>query len=311
MELISTPENPVPRGADCTRVVTSDGYHLRAMSVRVSNAKGTVVILGGRADFMERYFETARDLMAKGYCVASVDLRGQGGSQRLTEKRLRGHVGSFEEYDEDIRAFMTQVVLPDCPPPYYVLAHSTGGNIILRLIRTRNWFKKCVLIAPLIDLNYGAWPVPVVRLLTGIAMTLRLGWVYLPGKRQAPLGRKDFEGNPLTQDQRRWNRDSGVLEKAPQLGSGGPTYGWLSAALKSIATVRGMKSAKGLKCPVLIVAAGLDTVVDNDAIRRFSERVAGVSIITIREALHEILLEKDEIRQQFLAAFDVFVAEDA
>ncbi len=49
-----------------------DGYHLRAMSARVSNAKGTVVILGGRADFMERYFETARDLMAKGYCVASV-----------------------------------------------------------------------------------------------------------------------------------------------------------------------------------------------------------------------------------------------
>ena len=52
------------------------------------------------------------------------------------------------------------------------------------------------------------------------------------------------------------------------------------------------------------MAAGLDSVVDNDAIRRLSERVAGVSIITIREALHEILLEKDEIRQQFLAAFD-------
>ncbi|MBP9173593.1 MAG: alpha/beta hydrolase, partial [Rhizobiales bacterium] len=76
MELISTPENPVPRGAECTRVVTNDGFHLRAMSVRVSNPRGTVVILGGRADFMERYFETARDLMERGYCVASVDLRG-------------------------------------------------------------------------------------------------------------------------------------------------------------------------------------------------------------------------------------------
>ena len=202
MELISTPENPAPQGAECTRVVTNDGYHLRAMSVRVSNARGTVVILGGRADFIERYFETTRDLMGRGFCVASVDLRGQGGSQRLSEKRLRGHVDEYEEYDEDIRAFMTQVVLPDCPPPYYVLAHSTGGNIILRLIRTRNWFKKCVLIAPLIDLNYGAWPVPIVRLLTGIAMTLRLGWVYLPGKRQAPLGRKDFVQRFADRDER-------------------------------------------------------------------------------------------------------------
>jgi lysophospholipase len=291
--------------------VTNDGYHLRAMSIRVGNAKGTVVILGGRADFIERYFETARDLMDRGFCVASVDLRGQGGSQRLTEKRLRGHVDQFEEYDEDIRAFMTQVVLPDCPPPYYVLAHSTGGNLILRAIRTRNWFKKCVLVAPLIDLNYGAWPVRAVRLLTSLAMTARLGWVYLPGRRQTPLGRKDFAGNPLTKDQRRWNRDSAVLEAAPNLGTGGPTYGWLSATLKSIATLRRLKSAKGLKCPVLIVAAGLDSVVDNEAIRKFSERVAGVSVITIREALHEILLERDEVRSQFLAAFDAFVGEEA
>lgn len=311
MELVSTPENPVPQDAVCTRIVTNDGYHLRAMSIRVGNARGTVVILGGRADFIERYFETARDLMDRGFCVASVDLRGQGGSQRLTEKRLRGHVDQFEEYDEDIRAFMTQVVLPDCPPPYYVLAHSTGGNLVLRAIRTRNWFKKCVLVAPLIDLNYGAWPVRAVRLLTSLAMTVRLGWVYLPGRRQTPLGRKDFAGNPLTKDQRRWNRDSAVLEAAPNLGTGGPTYGWLSATLKSISTLRRLKSAKGLKCPVLIVAAGLDSVVDNEAIRKFSERVAGVSVITIREALHEILLERDEVRGQFLAAFDAFVGEEA
>ena len=311
MELVSTPENPVPQDAVCTRIVTNDGYHLRAMSIRVGNARGTVVILGGRADFIERYFETARDLMDRGFCVASVDLRGQGGSQRLTENRLRGHVDQFEEYDEDIRAFMTQVVLPDCPPPYYVLAHSTGGNLVLRAIRTRNWFKKCVLVAPLIDLNYGAWPVRAVRLLTSLAMTVRLGWVYLPGRRQTPLGRKDFAGNPLTKDQRRWNRDSAVLEAAPNLGTGGPTYGWLSATLKSISTLRRLKSAKGLKCPVLIVAAGLDSVVDNEAIRKFSERVAGVSVITIREALHEILLERDEVRGQFLAAFDAFVGEEA
>ena len=310
MDLISTPENPLPQGADCTRVVTNDGYHLRAMSARVGNARGTVVLLGGRADFMERYFETARDLMARGFCVASVDLRGQGGSQRLTEQRLRGHVNGFEDYDEDIRAFMTQVVLPDCPPPYYMLAHSTGGNIALRLIRTRNWFRKCVLVAPLVNLNYGAWPPSIVRLLTSLAMTLRLSWVFLPGRKRAPLGRKDFTGNPLTLDQRRWNRDCAVLEAAPELATGGPTYGWLSATLRSISTLRAMKSEKGLKCPVLIVAAGLDSVVDNEATRQFSERVAGVSLITIPEALHEILLERDVIRQQFLAAFDAFVAEE-
>lgn len=309
MELISTPDNPIPYGAVCTRVVTGDGITLRAMLVRVVEAKGTVVVLGGRADFMERYFETTRDLMARGFCVASFDLRGQGGSQRLMSDPRRGHIKSFEQYDEDVRAFMTQLVLPDCPPPYYVLAHSTGGNIILRTIRNRNWFKKCVLVSPLVDLNYGAWPLPIVRGLSFLATSLGFGWAYLPGHSRGPLGRKDFANNPLSLDQGRWNRDTAVLEVAPRLGVGGPTYGWLRAAMKSMATIRNMKGSKGLRCPVLIVMAGQDHVVDNEATRAFSQRVPGVSVTIIREALHEILLDREVVRQQFFAAFDAFLAD--
>ena len=160
MELVATPENPIPDGAVCSQIITADGFKLRVMTARVSNSRGTVVVLGGRADFMERYFETMRDFMTRGFSVASVDLRGQGGSQRLTKNPLRGHINGFDHYDEDIRCFMMQVVLPDCPPPYYVVAHSTGGNIILRSLRTRTWFKKCVLVSPLLGLHYGAWPLP-------------------------------------------------------------------------------------------------------------------------------------------------------
>jgi lysophospholipase len=47
---------------------------------------------------------------------------------------------------------MTEVVLPDCQPPYVALAHSTGATVVLRAIRTRNWFERVVLSAPLIDI---------------------------------------------------------------------------------------------------------------------------------------------------------------
>jgi lysophospholipase len=311
MELISTLDNPVPQGAVCSQVTTSDGFKLRAMAVRVGKPRGTVIVLGGRADFMERYFETMRDMIARGFCVASLDLRGQGGSQRLINNPLRGHINRFEQYDEDVRSFMTQVVLPDCPPPYYAIAHSTGGNVILRALRNRNWFKKCVLVSPLLGFRYGAWPVPVVRVLTTLATALGLGWAYLPGQRHTPLGRKDFIGNPLTSDQCRWNRDSAVLESAPSLAVGGPTYGWLRAAIKSIDLLRKLRSAKDLRCPVLIVAAGRDDVVDIEATYRFSRNVTGVSMVVVHEALHEIMLERDEVRAQFLAAFDAFVTESA
>jgi lysophospholipase len=249
-------------------------------------------------------------MLARGFSVASLDLRGQGGSQRITKNAMRGFVTRFEQYDEDLRSFMTQVVLPDCPPPYYAIGHSTGGNVILRSVRTRNWFKKCVLVSPLLGLKYGAWPVTVVRLLTIGASLLGLGWLYLPGQRRTPLGRNDFIGNPLTTDQRRWNRDSGVLEAAPALGVGGPTYAWLRAAMKSIDMLARLRSPKDLRCPVLIVAAGRDQVVDIEASYRFSHNVTGVSLVVIPEAMHEIMLERDTVRGQFLAAFDAFVEEN-
>jgi lysophospholipase len=62
-----------------------------------------------------------------------------------------------------------------------------------------------------------------------------------------------------------------------------------------------------LRAPVLIVAAGLDQVVDTEAIREFARRVPGVSLVFIREAMHEILTEGDAVRGQFLAAFDAFI----
>lgn len=309
MELVSTPDNLLPVGAECTAITTSDGVKLRAMSARVSNAKGTIIIVGGRADFMERYFETMRDLMARGYCVASVDLRGQGGSQRIAKNPLRGHINSFDEYDEDVRSFMTQVVLPDCPPPYFALAHSTGGNIILRALRQRNWFKKVVIVSPLIDLKYGAWPVTVVRFLSRVFSLTGLGWVFLPGRQKSPMGRADFASNPLSLDQNRWNRDCAVLEANPRLGVGAPTYKWLRAALDAIDGLRRMKSTTTLRSPVLVVMAGQDSIVDNDATREFAQRVPGVSLTIIREALHEILLERDEVRAQFFAAMDSFLAD--
>ncbi len=307
MQLFSTHDNRVPDGAVCVPVKTRDGMILRAMRVPVARPKGTVVMLGGRGDFIERYFETARDLMQRGYCVAALDVRGQGGSPRLLRSRYRGHLRRFEDHDEDLRAFMTQVVLPDCPPPYYALGHSTGGHILLRALRDRTWFSKAIIIAPLIGIIYGHWPLPLVRLLVFLATRLGFGWMFVPGQERRPLASGDFAGNLLTSDRRRWNRDSAILDAAPELGLGGPTFSWLRAAMASTAMLKAKGPGDKLRAPVLIVAAGLDQVVDNEAIREFARRVPGVSLVFIREAMHEILIETDEVRAQLLAAFDAFI----
>lgn len=307
MELYPTPDNPAPPGAECRDVLTRDGICLRAMRVVPENPRGTVVILGGRGDFAERYFETMHELLARGFAVASVDFRGQGGSARLSANRYRGHLKSFALFDEDLRSFMDAEALPHLPRPFYAIGHSTGGQVLLRALRNRTWFRKAILVSPLIDVNYGSWPKPAAALLVNSAVALGFGSMFLPGVMKRPFSRDDYPGNPLNNDRRRWNRDSAILEHAPQLGLGGATFSWLHAARASFAQVAKVKK---LTAPVLIVAAGNERVVNKEAIYRFARQVPGVALVEIPEALHEVLAESDTIRRQFFAAFDSFVTGD-
>jgi lysophospholipase len=123
----------------------------------------------------------------------------------------------------------------------------------------------------------------------------------------------DFPGNQLTSDKERYLRDCRTLEAAPQLGLGGPTFGWLNAAIASMRELNRLSGDRALRCPVLIVAAGEDKIVSSEAARAFAKRVPGVAAVTIERARHELLMERAEVREQFWAAFDAFIGleEDA
>ena len=131
MKLISIPANPVPDGAVTGMLKTPDGVSIRfARWPPPSGRKGTVCIFNGRTEFIEKYFEVARELHARGFAVATIDWRGQGLSERLLRDTRKGHVTNFAKYVIDLETFMREVVLPDCPPPLFALkdADSRGGE---------------------------------------------------------------------------------------------------------------------------------------------------------------------------------------
>jgi lysophospholipase len=64
---------------------------------------------------------------------------------------------------------------------------------------------------------------------------------------------------------------------------------------------------KGPTCPTMIIAAGDDQVVSNKGTLAFVERVPGISFLTFAGSRHEILQERDDIREKFLAAFEAFI----
>jgi lysophospholipase len=308
MKLVSIPANPVPDNFVTDYLKTPDGLALRyARWQPPAGRRGTVCILQGRGEWIEKYFETVRDLRARGFAVATLDWRGQGLSDRMLRDRRKGYVRSFSEYDTDLETFMREIVLPDCPPPLFAIGHSTGATILIRAIsRGHRWFDRVVLIAPLIALT-GAGAAPSARVLVRALRLAGLGSMYVPGAAGVALETRPFVGNILTSDPVRYARNGAILEAEPMLAVGRPTVAWCDAAFSAMRTMQDRSYPARIRQPILIVSAGLDVIVSNAAIEEFSTYLRTGAHLEVVGAKHELLMEQDRYRSQFWAAFDAFV----
>ena len=308
MKLVSIPANPVPDNVVAGSIKTPDGVNLRfARWAPPPGRKGTVVLLQGRAEFIEKYFETVRDLRARGFAVATFDWRGQGLSDRALKDRYKGHVRNFAQYETDLDAIMAQVVLPDCPPPFFCLAHSMGGAVAIRACHVGSrWFDRAVLSAPMIALPPGRFT-GMAGPLARVMRLLGRGSAYVPGGGPGVIGSEDFLGNVLTTDPVRFARNHAVLEEDPQLGLGSPTIAWADAALRQMRQFAEPGYAGHIRQPLLLVAAGYDQVVSTPAIETFGMNLLAGRHLILAGARHELLQEQDQYRGQFWAAFDAFV----
>ena len=119
--LAVVPSNPVPEGARVGFFDTTDRIRLRyALFPRAAGSpmRGTVCLVHGRTEFIEKYFETIADFQSRGFAVATFDWRGQGGSQRLIRNPQLGHVRRFADYFTDLSSFHRAILLPDCDAHY-------------------------------------------------------------------------------------------------------------------------------------------------------------------------------------------------
>jgi lysophospholipase len=308
MNLVSIPANPLPEGAIVGSLKTPDGVELRfARFAPPPGRKGTLCLFHGRAEFIEKYFEVIEDARARGLAVATLDWRGQGLSQHALRDPRKGYVSDFSEYEIDLETFMKEVVLPDCPPPFFALGHSMGASILIRAAyRNRRWFDRVVLTAPMVDLNLVAMP----RLARASIRAMRLmgtGTSYIPGGGATAIASQPFAGNPLTSDPVRYARTGAIIETKPALGLGSPTIAWTAAAFRAMRDFADPTFAAQIRQPLLIIAAGQDVIVSSLAIEQFAIRLRAGAHLVIPGARHELLMEQDRFRAQFWAAFDAFV----
>jgi lysophospholipase len=269
--------------------------------------KGTVCLLQGRGDFIERYFETMEDLRQRGFAVATFDWRGQGGSQRRLRNRLKTHIKHFRKYDDDLASFVSKVLMPDCPPPYYALGHSMAGCVLIRNLRRHAWFSKVVLTAPMFDIKTTPWPPRLAKVIVYLLSFIGLGRIFVPGQRHRPIALKDFPGNKFTSDLGRFTRDVRTTELAPELGVGAPPIGWVKGAYEAMREALSPPRKSIVRVPVLVVAADIEEITSTEACHALSAKEPSVVTVSVDYSRHEILMERDHVREQFWAAFDAFI----
>ncbi len=308
MDLVSIPANPVPDDVVTGAIKTGDGVSLRfARWHPPPGRKGTVCLFQGRAEFIEKYFETVRELRSRGFAVATLDWRGQGRSERKLGDPYKGHVSDFSEYEDDLETFMKEVVLPDCPPPIFAIGHSMGGTVMMRLARQGSrWFDRIVLSAPMIRLS-GSRNSGLAKFTARTMRLLGMGSAYVPGGSDTVQSTGSYIGNRFTSDPVRHARTKAVLEAAPDLGLGSPTVGWLNAAYRAMNEFADPAYPSKVRQPLMLVAAGRDEIVSTAAIEDVAIRLRAGSHLIVAGARHEQMMEQDRYRAQFWAAFDAFV----
>lgn len=287
------------------RLPRPDGGHLRLGHwPEPARPRGTVLVLTGRCECVEKFAETAADLAARGFRVVSMDWRGQGGSSRFLEHSHRGHAPDFETLLDDLDAAIPALLPADSPRPWLVLAHSMGGHLTLRHVLERDHpFDGVILSAPMLGICTPL-PEPFIHHVAKTMVANGHAGDYAIGQTDWRLDLDPFEGNPFTSDPVRYRVLHDIYTANPELALGGVTWGWLDAAYRSMAHVMRHEGLKRCQTPVLILSAGKDRVVPPGRHRKIAGLLPRGTLRLYPSARHELLMERDEVRRQVWADID-------
>lgn len=302
---IQSEGNPAPAGGSAFDFHAEDGGRLRAAVFDAPHARGGVVLCGGRVEYLEKYFEVVADLHARGLSVATFDWRGQGLSDRMLSDPMKGHIDSFATFRNDLRQFTEKIALTRLPKPHILLTHSMGGAPALQLLADGyDRFSAAVLCAPMTRLFDNRAARIGARLGAALFSAIGAGSMRIAGVKEHSLA---FEGNVLTSDARRHARFLALQNAEQQALIREPTYGWLHAATAAMDDLHAPHRFDGLVTPVRIISAGRDALVSSSDHLWLAEQSPLIDCVVVPDAFHEIMMESDELREEFWKAFDDFV----
>jgi len=251
-----------------------DGFDLH---VEYYRAKGkprlTLVMVHGYSAHCGLYRHVGAAFAAGGIAVTQFDARGHGKSSGR-----RGHIEDFGDYVDDLAMVIDWARRQDVGLPWALLGHSMGSAVSLAFVldKTRTETpSRLALAAPWLKLKMKV-SAPK-RMAANVAARVMPTFTMPNG-----LTAENVSRNPLVLAG--FDKDPFVHHVA--------TAGWFMATLRAQAHIR--LHAKDLQVPTLLLTAGGDRIVANEATLAFA-REAGpqVEVHDYPELFHELFLEPE------------------
>lgn len=307
---MSLPDCPAPSGGTATYIERA-GVRLRCAKWPAADGtmlRGTVFLLHGRTEFIEKYYEVIADFRARGFAVLTFDWRGQGLSTRELADWQRGHVASFNDFLDDFKAIVQSDFAADMPRPWVIVSHSMGGPVALRYLQQDSTtFARAIFSAPMLAMPK-VMPAPLYHGLLFAAMALGRGSKQPFANKPVDPAEQRFEDNPVTSDRARFECARSFIRAEPRLAVSGLSWSWVNAATKFLGEMSLPLNMEAIETPCLLVTAEHEKLVDPLGAERLAKQSAHCDALRIDGALHELMMEQDVYRDQFFAAFDSFVA---
>lgn len=300
-----------PEGMVWGRFAGTDGVSLRWCHLAAAAPRINCVLVGGLTEFAEKYFETMRDLSARGISVWCLDWRGQGGSQREASLHASRPGPRNFDHDADDLTYFTSAMFSAAPNlPRLLVAHSMGAAIgLLALTRNPRLFDGAVLSAPMLGIETGRFPRLISRLLAAAATAVGFSRHFVPG---AGMWRFNAElcpaTSPVSHDPERCLVHRAWYEAHPHLRVDGATYGWLHSAFRLTQRFRRRNLLESTTTPILLGSAGKERFVKPKSHARAAARLPHCRLVQFPDAKHELFMEEDTVRARWLSEMDAFIA---
>tara|TARA_B100000482_G_scaffold192385_1_gene180344 strand:- start:336 stop:1310 length:975 start_codon:yes stop_codon:yes gene_type:complete len=306
--LIELEDFKCPGGGNAFFINGFDNKRLRVALWNINSDEGTIILQSGRTEFIEKYYEVIEGFISRGYCVAAMDWRGQGLSDRTCKNIRLGHIDSFEEYDKDLIKTL-EVYNKICPKPWIGFGHSMGGCLMAsNFVENQEIYKALILCAPMLSIQSRS----SLRILVSV-----LGSVSSIGFKDFAINKpnwdheqgwleEEFNDNFLTSDQYRFNRVYRLISKEHALGVKGLSLGWIYEAIKRTNLFKDKKWGTLVEKPSLLLNATRDRLVSPSGNVQILSKFRNSHVENI-DSRHEIFMESDPIRNKAWEKVDEFL----